>query len=93
MGRLGGLESFRLFGRCGRGGGGIRSRFGKLRIVNSDILLHCMDLDGRSGSGLPKGNAKGDLHPVDGTVVGVVDLRGIATERGLCVTHDAHEQA
>ena len=75
------------------GGRAIQRGLGKLGVVNWDILLHLIHLNGRSASRLRKSDAKRDLYTVNIAVIGVVDLSGIAAKRRLCVTHEADEQA
>src|SRR5215472_29508 len=66
---------------------------GELSVVDGDVLLDTVDLDSKSPGGAGECPAERSLHALDITVVGVVDLDRIESQRGIGEAQHAHEKA
>src|SRR3989449_11776364 len=73
-----------------RGG---RGRLGELCVVDRDVLLDLVNLNGGAPARPGDGPAEGRLDATRVAIIGVVNLRGVAAERRFLVPHQAHEQA
>src|SRR5580658_2624601 len=71
----------------------LHRRRGEFGVVDGDILLDLVDLNGEAVAGAGEGPAVGDFYAVCVAVIGVVDLGGIAAQRSFRVANEAKQQA
>jgi hypothetical protein len=70
---------------------GWRRRRGELGVVDGDVLLHLVDLNGEAVPGAREGPTVWDFYAVGVAVIGVVDLGWVAAESGFRVADEAKQ--
>src|SRR5580700_7449684 len=66
-------------------------RRGEPGILDRDVLLHLVDLNGEAVPGTGEGPAVWDFYAVGVAVIGVVDLGWVAAESRFRVAHKAKQ--